>query len=84
MARLRVKELSEARGLNITTLSRRAELSYRQAWMIWHDRVSQLDFRTLERIARALEVNIGDLFVEGIASGDTIGDESQSASLVAA
>jgi DNA-binding Xre family transcriptional regulator len=81
MARLRVRELAEARGLNITTLARKAELSYRPAWMIWHDRVTQLDFRTLERLARALEVSIGELFTDEV-SGDTI-DEMQSPSLVA-
>jgi DNA-binding Xre family transcriptional regulator len=76
--RLRVKELAEARGLNITTLARKAELSYRPAWMIWHDKVSQLDFRTLERLAGALDVNIGDLFVDGVADGGTIESESRN------
>jgi DNA-binding Xre family transcriptional regulator len=72
MARLKVRELAEAQGLNITTLARKAELSYRPAWMIWHDRVSQLDFRTLDRLAKALGVNVGDLFEDGVDSGDTM------------
>jgi DNA-binding Xre family transcriptional regulator len=62
--RLKVRELAEIRGLNITTLSRKAEISPSQAWRIWHNKVSQLEFKTLDRLARALEVSVGELWID--------------------
>jgi DNA-binding Xre family transcriptional regulator len=62
MTYLRVRELAEERGLNITTLARKAELSYTTAHALWHDRTDQLNRRTLDRVARALGVQVRDLF----------------------
>ena len=62
MTYLRVRELAEARGLNITTLSRKAEISYTTAHALWHDRTDQLNRRTLDRVALALGVRVSDLF----------------------
>lgn len=59
---LRVKEIAQAQGLNITTFSRKARLTYSQAHKIWHGRVSQLDLNTLDRCAAALDVSVSDLF----------------------
>jgi DNA-binding Xre family transcriptional regulator len=59
---LRVKELAEQQGLNITTFSRKAKLTYSQAHKIWHGRVTQLDLSTLDRCAAALGVRVSDLF----------------------
>lgn len=62
MAFLRVRELAEQRGLNITTLSRKAELAYTTASALWHDRVEGISRKTLESLADALGVDIPDLF----------------------
>ncbi len=59
---LRVKELSEARGWNISQLARKANITYPTALSLWHDRVEQLNRKTLDRVALALGVNVGDLF----------------------
>jgi DNA-binding Xre family transcriptional regulator len=59
---LRVRELAQARGLNITTLSRKAEISYTTAHALWHDRTDQLNRRTLDRVALALDVRVSELF----------------------
>jgi DNA-binding Xre family transcriptional regulator len=59
---LRIKELAEEQRLNITTLSRRAEIAYSTAHALWHDRTDQLNRKTLDRVALALGVNVGDLF----------------------
>jgi DNA-binding Xre family transcriptional regulator len=59
---LRVKELAQEQGLNITTFSRKAKLTYSQAHKIWHGRVTQLDLHTLDRCAAALGVHVSDLF----------------------
>jgi DNA-binding Xre family transcriptional regulator len=64
MAYLRVRELAEERGFNITTLSRKAELAYTTTHNLWHGNAAQLNIRTLERVARALDVRVGDLFGE--------------------
>jgi len=62
MTHLRVKELAEARGLNIQTLSQRSQLSYTTVLNVWHDKADQLNRRTLDRLAVALGVRVPDLF----------------------
>lgn len=62
MAFLRVRELAEQKGLNITTLSRKAELAYTTTSALWHDRVEGVNRKTLESLADVLGVDIPDLF----------------------
>lgn len=62
MTTLRIRELAEARGLNITTLSRQAQLAYTTTHALWHGTASQFSMKTLERIACALDVCVADLF----------------------
>ncbi len=62
MTYLRIRELAEGQGLNITTLGRRAELAYSTAHALWHGEVAQLNIKTLDRVARALGVRVADLF----------------------
>ena len=57
-----IKELAREQGLNITTFSRKARLTYSQAHKIWHNKVTQLDLRTLDKCAAALDVRVSDLF----------------------
>lgn len=78
MTYLRVREIAEQQGLNITTLGRRAELAYSTAHALWHGDVVQLNIRTLDRVARALSVSVGDLF------GDTEEDAADVAAYDAA
>lgn len=66
---LRIREIAEQQGLNITTLGRRAELAYSTAHSLWHGDVAQLNIKTLDRVARALTVQVSDLF------GDTDEDD---------
>ena len=62
MTYLRVKELAERQGLNITTLSFKSRLAYSTVFDFWHDRTAQLNRRTLDRLALALGVTVSDLF----------------------
>ena len=62
MTHLRIKELCEAADLNISDLSRSAELSYSTAHALWHSKPRQFDGATLDRIALILGVNVSDLF----------------------
>ncbi|NJK80990.1 MAG: helix-turn-helix transcriptional regulator [Chloroflexaceae bacterium] len=64
MASLRVRELAQAQGYNISTLSRRADLSYPTVHAMWHSHVVRIDLTTLEAVARVLGVRTGDLIVD--------------------
>lgn len=75
---LRIREIAEQEGLNITTLSRKAELAYSTAFALWKGDVAQLNIRTLDRIAKALDVTVADLF------GDTEEDAADVAAYDAA
>ena len=74
MTHLRVREIAEQKGLNITTLSRRAELAYTTAHALWHNRAEQFQRKTLDRVATALGVTVSELF--GGYPGET-GEENQ-------
>jgi DNA-binding Xre family transcriptional regulator len=62
MTNLRVKELAEARGFNILTLSRAAQLSYTSVHGLWHAKADQYNRKTLDRVAATLGVRVSDLF----------------------
>lgn len=62
MTYLRIKELAEKKGWNITDFSHKAEIAYSTAHSLWHGRVEQLNIRTLDRVAIALGVTVNDLF----------------------
>ena len=78
MTYLRIRELAEQQGLNITLLSRKAELAYTTAHGLWHGNVTQLNIKTLDRVAHALGVQVSDLF------GDTEEDAADIAAYDAA
>lgn len=69
MARLRIRELAEERGLNITELSRQARIGYSTAHALWHDKPENLNRRVLDAIARVLKVQVRDLFADESAEG---------------
>lgn len=64
MAKVEVRELAEARGYNITTLAKQADVSYPTMHALWHGRSLRVDLSTLSAVARALGVRIADLIVE--------------------
>jgi len=64
MVRLRVKELAEER--NIKTQRELAKLSGSSVQVVnryWNSNVQRADFIELERLAVALKVRVGDLFI---------------------
>lgn len=71
MARLRVRELAEQRGMNITDLQLQANrlsdgrLTYATVWALWHNKTRRPDLDTLAAVAQALGVEPGDLIVGG-------------------
>jgi DNA-binding Xre family transcriptional regulator len=62
MMRLRVRELAEARGIGLSKLSRLADVNYKTVQTIWRDPFHGVNTKTLERIAKALNVPMSELF----------------------
>lgn len=58
----RIKELAEARGLNITTLANRANMAYSQVHSAWTNGPRYPSIPTLKKIAAALDMPIWALF----------------------
>jgi DNA-binding Xre family transcriptional regulator len=64
MARVRIREIAESKGLDVAKLSRRADLAYGTVWQLWNDPDRDVSFKTLGKIADALGVRITDLIEE--------------------
>lgn len=72
MAYLRIREIAEAKDINVSELQRLANkrtpglrLGYNTLLNLWHNRVRRPDLDNMEAIARALDVPLGTLFGEG-------------------
>lgn len=59
--RLRVREIAEQKGFNISSLSRKSDVSHNTIRRLWHDPYRHVDLVVLQRIAKVLEVPTGDL-----------------------
>lgn len=64
MARVRIREIAEGKGLDVAKLSRRADLAYRTVWQLWNDPDRDVSIKTLGKIADALGVRVADLIEE--------------------
>lgn len=61
MVRLRIKELAEAKGFNMSSLSRASDVSFNTIKRIFRDPYKEVTTTTLERIAKALGVPTAEL-----------------------
>lgn len=61
MIRLRVREIAEAKNINMSKLSRMADLNYNTIRAIWDDPMKDIAVSTLEKLAKALRVEITEL-----------------------
>jgi len=59
--RLRVKEIAEQKGFNISSLSRKADVGFSTVKRIFRDPYKEVTTTTLEKLARALGVPTADL-----------------------
>ena len=64
MIRLRVKEVAEAKGYNMTSLSRKTELAFTTVKKIFRNPYAEISTYTLGKIARVLGVPPGELIEE--------------------
>ena len=56
--RLKVREIAEQKGYNISTLSRKSDVGLSTVRRLWHDPYRHVDFYVLERLAKALDVPV--------------------------
>ncbi len=61
MVRLKIREIAEARKINMSKLSRMADVNYNTIRAIWDNEMKDVTVSTLEKIARALKVDIAEL-----------------------
>jgi len=64
MIRLKVKEIAESKGFNMSSLSRASDVSFLTIKRIWREPFRGVNTTTLERLAKALGVSVSDLFEE--------------------
>jgi DNA-binding Xre family transcriptional regulator len=61
MVRLRVKEVAEAKGYNMSSLSRAADVSFTTIKRLWRRPYGGANVETLDKIASVLGVSVSDL-----------------------
>lgn len=59
--RLRIKEIAESKGYNISTLSRASDVPFTTLRRAWKDPYYEIRLTSLHKIARVLGVATGDL-----------------------
>ena len=64
MARLRIKELAQARGLKQYQLAEQSGVTVQLLNRYWNNHTQSVALDQLEKIARALGVKAGDLIVD--------------------
>jgi transcriptional regulator with XRE-family HTH domain len=61
---LKIKEAAEAKGFNMSSLSRRSDISFSTIKRIWRDPYKSVGTEMLGKIASALGVSVYDLIEE--------------------
>lgn len=69
MIRLRIKEAAKEKGLNQSQLQIKAGVTPQLLNRYWHNHTQSVAFEQLEKIAKALDVDPGDL-IEVTDDGD--------------
>ena len=57
MIRLKIKEVAEEKGFNMSSLARKSDLGFSTIKRIWKDPYKNIDLKMLEKIAKALDVS---------------------------
>jgi DNA-binding Xre family transcriptional regulator len=64
MVRLKVKEVAEEKGYNMSSLSRKSDVHFNTIKRIFKEPNRPVGIETLEKIAKALDVKIANLIDE--------------------
>ena len=59
--RLKVREIAEAKKVNMSKLSRMADVNYNTVRAIWDNEMKDVTVSTLEKLAKALQVDVSEL-----------------------
>lgn len=62
VVRLRIREVAESKGINMSKLSRMSDVNYNTIRAIWDNPHRDIALTTLEKIARALGVPMNELY----------------------
>jgi len=60
--KLKIREIAESKKINMSKLSRMADVNYNTIRGIWDNPNRDVAVTTLEKIAKALGVNVSDLY----------------------
>lgn len=58
---IRLKELAEAKGLNMSQVQRRADLTMGLIRRYWYNDTASVDLRAIDRLCEVLDCEPGDL-----------------------
>lgn len=64
MVKLKIKEIAEAKGYNMSSLSRATDISFNTIKRLWQKPYSGTNIQTLSKIAQVLGVSISELTEE--------------------
>lgn len=64
MVRLKIKEIAESQGYNMSSLSRATDISFNTIKKLWQNPYSGVNVQTLAKIANVLGVTLADLTEE--------------------
>lgn len=64
MIKLRIEEIATRQGLNLSRLQIRAKVTLPLLSRYWHNNTESVRLSEIEKIAHALGVKTGDLFLE--------------------
>ncbi len=70
MIRLKIREIAESKKINMSKLSRMADVNYNTVRGIWDNPNRDVAVTTLEKIAKALGMKVSDLY-------DIVPDENE-------
>ncbi len=65
MVRLRIRELAEQKGMSQSRLQREAGVTMPMLRRYWSNETDSVHLVSMEKIAKALGVQVSDLFVNG-------------------
>lgn len=68
MLKLKIKEIAQQKHIGMSKLSRAADVNYKTIQTIWRNPYHGINTKTLERIAKALDVAVSEL-IEDVPDG---------------
>jgi DNA-binding Xre family transcriptional regulator len=77
MARLRVREVAQAKGFSMGLLSRKANLTIGVIRQLWRNDQYDVSFSTLQRLAAALDCKVSELIEDDESTAGGSKSESE-------